>query len=59
MRVNLKKNATYSSYAEFVGLSSGSPVGLPGNELGSSYLFPWYNDALNSGLDSQLRFGLP
>jgi len=56
MRINLRTHPTYSSYSEFMGLSMGTPVGLPGNLLSSTYWFPWYN---NLGLDSQLRFGVP
>ncbi len=56
MRVNLKTNPTYSSYSEFMGMSVGSPLGMPGNELSTTYWFPWYN---NIGLDTQLRFGMP
>jgi hypothetical protein len=59
MRVNLKTNGLYSSYSEFLGLSVGSPLGLPGNELSPSYWFPWYNNATSGGLNSQLRFGVP
>jgi hypothetical protein len=57
MRVNLKSNPTYSSYSEFMGLSVGN--GMPGNELSTTYWFPWYNNATNGGLSSQLRFGAP
>jgi len=59
MRVNLKNGVGYSSYAEFIGLSVGSPLGLPGNELSTTYWFPWYNNATNGGLSSQLRLGRP
>jgi hypothetical protein len=57
MRINLKTNSTLSSYYEFMGSSVGAPLGLPGNQLSTTYWFPWYN---NTGLlDSQLRFGAP
>jgi hypothetical protein len=57
LRINLKKNSAFSSYFEFMGMSTGSPLGLPGNQLSTTYWFPWYN---NTGqLDSQLRFGMP
>ena len=59
MRVNLKFNALYSSYAEFMGLSVGAPLGVPGNELSSTFWFPWYNNATAGGLSSQLIFGVP
>jgi hypothetical protein len=59
MRINLKANALYSSYSEFMGLSVGAPNGWPGNELSTTYWFPWYNNATAGGLDSQLRFGVP
>jgi hypothetical protein len=40
-----------------MGSSVGAPLGLPENQLSSTYWFPWYN---NTGLlDSQLRFGVP
>ena len=57
MRINLKSNALYSSYSEFMGLSVGN--GMPGNELSPTYWFPWYNNATAGGLNSQLRFGAP
>jgi len=57
MRVNLKTNGIYSSYSEFMGLSVGN--GMPGNELSTTYWFPWYNNATAGGLNSQLRFGVP
>jgi hypothetical protein len=57
MRVNLKTNGVYSSYSEFMGLSVGG--GMPGNDLSTSYWFPWYNNATAGGLSSQLRFGVP
>lgn len=59
MRINLKPNPTYSSYAEFMGMSVGAPLGMPGNELSTTYWFPWYNNATAGGLSSQLRFGMP
>ncbi len=59
MRINLKSLPAYSSYSEFMGLSVGSSVGMPGNELSSTYWFPWYNNATTGGLSSQLRFGVP
>ncbi|HSJ87916.1 MAG TPA: matrixin family metalloprotease [Anaerolineales bacterium] len=59
LRVNLMPNTSYSSYAEFMGLSVGSPLGMPGDELSTTYWFPWYNNATNGGLSSQLRFGMP
>jgi hypothetical protein len=40
-----------------MGLSVGN--GMPGNELSTTYWFPWYNNATNGGLSSQLRFGAP
>ncbi len=58
MRVNMVPNSLYSSNAEMMGLSMGTGIGLPGNQLSTAYWFPWYNDATNGGLDSQLRFGL-
>ena len=59
MRINLKTLPSYSSYSEFMGLSVGSSLGMPGNELSSTYWFPWYNNATTGGLSSQLRFGVP
>ena len=59
MRINLKTNALYSSYSEFMGLSMGAPLGMPGNQLSTTYWFPWYNNATAGGLSSQLRFGVP
>jgi hypothetical protein len=59
MRMNLKNGTGYESYTEFMGLSIGPPLGLPGDELSSTYLFPWYNNANAGGLTSDLRFGVP
>jgi hypothetical protein len=56
LRINLKKLPGYSSYTELMGLSVGWPLGLPGNQLSSTYWFPVYD---NASLSSQLRFGLP
>jgi hypothetical protein len=57
LRINMKQNTSYDSYYEFMGSSVGSPLGLPTQQLSSTYWFPWYN---NTGLlDSQLRFGVP
>jgi len=56
MRVVMKTTPGLASYSEFMGLSVGAPLGLPGNQLSDTYWFPWYN---NVGLDSQLRFGAP
>jgi len=56
MRIVLKTTPGLASYSEFMGLSVGAPLGLPGNQLSDTYWFPWYN---NVGLDSQLRFGVP
>ena len=58
-RINLKTNPTYSSYSEFMGLSMGSPLGWPSNELSTAYWFPWYGNATVGGIASQLRFGVP
>ena len=50
IRANLKNSVGYESYSEF--------IGLPGATLTETrYLFPWYNNATNGGLSSQLRFG--
>ncbi|HSJ88719.1 MAG TPA: hypothetical protein VK909_16015, partial [Anaerolineales bacterium] len=57
MRVNLKSNAIYSSYSEFMGMSVGN--GMPGDELSTTYWLPWYNNANAGGLSSQLRFAAP
>ena len=59
MRINLKSSPTYSSYSEFMGMSVGSPLGMPGNDLSTTYWFPWYNNLTAGGLNSQLRFGVP
>jgi hypothetical protein len=31
-------------------------MGLPGNQLATAYVMPWYN---NVDLNTQLRFGMP
>ncbi len=59
MQIALKSNTFYSSYLEFMGLSMGSPLSMPADELSNTYWFPWYSNATAGGLSSQLRFGLP
>ncbi len=59
MRVNMRTQPNFLSYAEYMGMSIGTPVGLSGNLLGPVFLFPWYNNDPAGGLDSQLRFGYP
>jgi hypothetical protein len=59
MRINLKNGMGFESYTELMGLSIGPPLGLPGDQLSSTYLFPWYNNATYGGLVSELRFGVP
>ena len=48
LRVIYTVNNIPTSYSEL--------MGLPGVQLATSYLFPWYN---NLQLNSQLRFGVP
>jgi hypothetical protein len=47
-RVAYFNGSAWTSFAEM--------MGLPKEQLATSYLFPWYN---NVDLDSQLRFGIP
>jgi hypothetical protein len=56
LRIKLPTSLVHASYSEFIGLSAGAPLGLPGNQLSDTYWFPFYN---NVGLSSQLRFGVP
>src|SRR5688572_27523241 len=46
MRVAYNNGSDWTSYSEL--------MGLPVNQLSSSYTFPWYN---NADLNTQLRFG--
>ena len=39
-----------------VNTSFSEMMALPNSQLSTTYLLPWYN---NTGLDSQLRFGIP
>jgi hypothetical protein len=56
IRIQMKKVAGYSSYTELMGLSMGNPLGLPGDQLSSTYWFPVYD---NLAVSSQMRFGVP
>jgi hypothetical protein len=51
MRAVWKMNGTFSSYSEL--------MGLPAGQLSTTYYFPWYNFAVPTLLDEQLRFGVP
>ena len=44
----LKKSSGYESYTEF--------IGVPNSRLKDTYYFPWYSNATNSGLVTQLCF---
>jgi hypothetical protein len=56
MNVSLKPSTTYSSYSEFMGLSMGTGLGLPGNQLSATYWFPWYD---NQDVSTDIRVARP